>query len=557
MELDLIPVRRALLSVTDKSGLVEFARGLHELGVELLSTGGTAATLRQAGLPVRDVAELTGVPEMLSGRVKTLHPRVHGALLADRERPEHQADLEAHGIAPIDLAVINLYAFEATVARPGVTLKEAVEDIDVGGPAMIRAAAKNHRHVGVVTDPARYPQVLAALRAHEGGLPRPLAFELAREAFHCTAAYDAAIATWLDQRAADDVPLRDETGPFPPRVHLVLNKARDLRYGENPHQAAALYRGGETPWGVGALTQLHGKELSFTNYLDVDAALRVLGEFEEPCAVIIKHANPCGVGFANVAARAYLRAFATDPLSAFGGIVGLNRVCDADTAAAIGDTFLEGILAPEFTGDALEMLSARRNIRLLALPECVRPSEESSGGPPPGHPATFDFRRLRGGFLAQEVDGPEPLGQGADNPLADNPVAENPEAFRVVTRRAPTPGEARALRRAWAIVRHIKSNAILLADGTGTVGIGCGQTSRIDSVVQAVEKARRGVGIGEGTVLASDAFFPFRDSIDAAHAAGITALIHPGGSLRDTETVAAADEQGMAMVLTGRRSFLH
>lgn len=531
--MELIPIRRALVSVTDKSGLVDFARDLAARGVELLSTGGTAAALREAGVAVRDVADVTGSPEMLSGRVKTLHPRIHGGILSDMDRPEHRADLEAHGIPPIDLVVVNLYAFEETVARADVTPGEAVEKIDIGGPAMIRAAAKNHRHRVVVTDPAHYARVRAALAEHDGSVPRPLARQLAAEAFARTAAYDAAIAEWLTA-ATTDAPEGGAPG-FPPRIRLELEKAHDLRYGENPHQPAALYLDRSEPGGIGALVQHHGRDLSYTNYLDVDAALRLLGEFQEPCAVVLKHANPCGVGFAVVPAQAYLRAFATDPLSTFGGIVGFNRPCDEDTASAIGDTFLEGILAPAFTAEALRILRRRKNIRLL----------ESTAGPEPGptgYVTAWELRRLRGGYLVQDRD-----------PAGAPPEGEE----RIVTRVSPTPAEQVSLRRAWQIVRHVKSNAILLMDAGGTVGIGCGQTSRVDAVTQAIEKARRGVGIGAGTVLASDAFFPFRDSVEVAAAAGIRAIIQPGGSVRDEETIAAADAAGLAMIFTGRRAFLH
>lgn len=528
--MELIRIQRALLSVTDKTGLVELARDLSDRGVELLSTGGTAAALREAGLVVRDVSQVTGSPEMLSGRVKSLHPRIHGGILADMDRPEHRADLDAHDIPPIDLVVITLYDFEATVARPETTVAEAVEKIDIGGPALIRAAAKNHRHRVVVTNPARYPELREALKAHDGGVPRELALRLAGEAFAHTAAYDAAIAEWFASPPAPDV-----APGFPARMRLNLDKVHDLRYGENPHQPAALYRGQNDRGGIGTLIQHHGRELSFTNYLDLDAALRVLCEFTEPCAVVIKHANPCGVGFAAVPTQAYLRAFATDPLSTFGGIVGLNRPCDEDVASAIGDTFLEGLVAPGFTKGALRILERRKQIRLLEAPaEALHPTADRSTG--------WELRRLRGGYLVQDSD----------------PAGAPPEGTeRLVTHEAPTPAELVSLRRAWQIVRHVKSNAILLMDAGGTVGIGCGQTSRVDSVTQAIDKARRGVGIGAGTVLASDAFFPFRDSVDAAAAAGIRAIIQPGGSVRDEETIAAANERGLAMIFTGRRAFLH
>lgn len=547
--MELIPIRRALLSVSDKSGLVDLATDLAARGVELLSTGGTGAALRAAGLTVRDVAEATGTPELLSGRVKSLHPRIHGGLLADMDRAEHRADLEAHGIPPIDLLIVNLYPFEATVAQAGVTAAQAVEMIDIGGPALIRAAAKNHRHRIVLTDPGQYDGLRRALAEHAGAVPRTLALWLAGEAFARTAAYDAAIADWFrrgvradrlaslgrEAAASADGPLAEAPGAFPPQLHLDLEKSHDLRYGENPHQPAALYVDRRETGGMGALVQHHGRELSYTNYLDLDAALRLLDEFREPCAVIIKHANPCGVGFAIVPAQAYLRSFATDPLSAFGGILGLNRPCDADTAAALGDTFLEGVLAPAFTDEALRILRRRRNIRLLQMPDDW-PSRGRAGE------TGWELRRLRGGYLVQDADPEGAPTEGAE---------------QVVTRAQPSATELQSLRRAWQIVRHVKSNAILLMDAGGTVGIGCGQTSRVDAVTQAIDKARRGVGIGAGTVLASDAFFPFRDSVDAAAAAGIRAIIQPGGSIRDDESIAAADEKGLAMLFTGRRAFLH
>lgn len=524
--MELIRVRRALLSVTDKQGLVEFARGLSSLGVEILSTGGTAVALRAAGLAVTDVATVTGSPEMLDGRVKTLHPRIHAGILADRDLPAHRADLESQGIDGIDLVAVNLYAFEEASARPGITIPEAIERIDVGGPSMIRAAAKNHRYVVVLTDPARYPEVLETLQ-RLGGVPRPLAAELARQAFHRTAAYDAAIAAWFD----GTLPPAAEAPAFPARMALLLEKAADLRYGENPHQPGALYRPPGAPRGVGAARQRHGKELSYTNYLDLDAALRLLSEFDDPVAVVIKHLIPCGVGFGPDLESAWRRALAADPLSAFGGVVGLNRPCDAAAAAAMAGTFLEMIAAPSFSDEALAILERKKNLRLL---------EVDARGEGAASPGEWALRGIRGACLAQRVDPP-----GA------------PAEFRVVTRRAPDEMETRALRVAWRIVKHVRSNAIVLADSSGSVGIGCGQTSRVDAAEDAVRKAARGVGILPGTVLASDAFFPFRDSIDAAHAAGIRAVIQPGGSVRDAESIEAADEHGMAMVFTSQRAFLH
>jgi phosphoribosylaminoimidazolecarboxamide formyltransferase/IMP cyclohydrolase len=523
VDVELIPIRRALLSVTDKAGLPELARALADRGITLLSTGGTAAALRSAGLAVVDVAEVTGSPEMFDGRVKTLHPRVHGGILADRDRAGHREDLERHGIDPIDLVIVNLYAFEATTARPGITDAEAIEAIDVGGPTMIRAAAKNHRHVVVVTDPAQYGELLAALAAHHGAVPRELSREFARRAFARTAAYDAAIAAYFagDGGATDTIE----------RAALALEVVSPLRYGDNPHQPAALLR---APGGTGPdLTrarQLHGKEMSYTNWLDLDRAVRLLAEFDAPAATVIKHASPCGVGFGATLDAACRRAWAGDPLSAFGGIVGLNRRCDAATAAGLAENFVELVAAPGFDDDALALLAKKKNIRLLD-------TTPVGGRPLPGEQL---LRPILGGFLRQAAD----------------PVGFDGE-MTVVTKRRPTDAEAAALRAAWLIVKHVHSNAIVLADATGSVGLGGGHTSRVDAVDDAIRKSARGVGIGPGTVLASDAFFPFRDSIDAARAAGIAAVVQPGGSLRDAEVIAAADEHGMAMLFTGRRAFLH
>jgi phosphoribosylaminoimidazolecarboxamide formyltransferase/IMP cyclohydrolase len=542
---DRISVRRALLSVTDKTGLVDFARALAGRGVELLSTGGTARLLRDADVPVIDVAAVTGLPEMLDGRVKTLHPGVHGGLLADRDRDAHRADLERHGIGAIDLLVVNLYAFEATVATPGVTPAEGVEKIDIGGPAMIRAASKNHRHVVVLTDPRDYGAVLAELEAH-GGVLRATARRLAGAAFARTAAYDAAIAGWFAAGGAGEMGevsggATPATSPgsdggavaFPDRWTLPLAKVADLRYGENPHQPAALYRaagGGAGFPGLPDVVIRHGKEMSYTNWLDLDRAVRLLFEFDEPAAVVIKHAAPCGVGFGAAIAEAFARAWRADSLSGFGGIVGLTRPCDADTARLLAEPFLEIVAAPRFDDDAFPLLARKKNLRLIEFGDLL-------AHPPAGERL---LRPIVGGWLAQAGD---PTGGAPD--------------FRVVTRRAPTAVEARALERAWRIVKHEPSNAIVLGDDSGSVGLGGGQTSRVDAVEDAIRKAARGVGIGPGTVLASDAFFPFRDSIDAAHVAGIRAVIQPGGSVRDAETIAAADEHDMTMVFTGRRAFRH
>jgi phosphoribosylaminoimidazolecarboxamide formyltransferase/IMP cyclohydrolase len=534
----MIRIRRALLSVSDKTGLIEFARGLADLSVEILSTGGTARTLRDAGLTVTDVAEVTGFPEMLDGRVKTLHPRIHGGLLAVRGNPEHERQLTAHGISPIDLVVVNLYPFEATLARPGVTLADAIEQIDIGGPALLRSAAKNFTAVAVVADPADYPGVLAALRQNAGALPAATRVELARTAFAHTARYDALIAGFFDRLAAQAGRLHPESPvsalatqpPFPHRLDLRLEKLQDLRYGENPHQRAAFYRDVDGRSGLAAARQLHGKELSYNNLLDLHAAWELSREFVEPVAVVAKHGNPCGVATAHTLLDAYTRAHAADPLSAFGGIIAVNRPLDGAAARAIAATFVEAVIAPAYAEDAVAALRAKRNLRVIEFPTSG-PDAARTGG-------CFDVRRVSGGLLLQDRDG----------------ATLDPSALRIVTRRPPSEAERRALLFAWNVAKHVKSNAIVLTTEHATVGIGAGQMSRVDAVRLAIAK---GGSATRGTVLASDAFFPFRDGVDAAAAAHVTAIIQPGGSVRDTEVVAAADEHGMAMVFTGVRHFRH
>jgi len=517
-----IAPHRALLSVADKRGLVELARGLQALGVELLSTGGTARTLRQAGLEVVDVAQVTGYPEMLGGRVKTLHPAIHAAILA-RRTPTDLAELAAQGIRPIDLVVVNLYPFQATVARPDATLPEAIEEIDIGGVALLRAAAKNFAYVAVVTNPDDYPRLLHELQT-TGGISLVTRQALAYAAFAHTATYDAAIAAYLfDQGFAGQ-----ET--FPPTLHLSLFKASNLRYGENPHQRAALYRLPGTG-GVACGRLLQGKELSFNNFLDLDAAWRAVSDFDLPTAVIVKHTTPCGAACAQDLATAYELAHQGDPLSAFGGILGCNRPVDKETALAIGNRFLECIVAPGFTPESLEILSRKKDCRLLEIG-----SAGGTSGYTPGFRPEWDCRAIGGGFLLQEADVPD--------------EAE----WRLVSKRQPTPEELIALRFAWRMVRHVKSNAIVLARGQALVGVGGGQTSRVDAVEMALRKARERAS---GAVLASDAFFPFRDCVDAAAAGGVTAVVQPGGSVRDAEVIAAADEYGLAMFFTGVRHFRH
>jgi phosphoribosylaminoimidazolecarboxamide formyltransferase/IMP cyclohydrolase len=520
-------VRRALLSVHDKTGVVDFARALAGLGVEILSTGGTARTLRDAGVAVRDVSEVTGFPEMLDGRVKTLHPKIHGGILARRDVPAHLEALARHEIPPIDLVVVALYPFEATVARPGVGLAEAIEQIDVGGPTMIRAAAKNHAAVAVVTDPGQYDGVLDELRG-KGELSDVTRFRLAQEAFRRTARYDAAITAYLATVAAPAA----ATDASPP-LRLDGERVMALRYGENPHQTAAFYRlVGAPAVGLAGIKQLHGPELGYNNVLDFSAALALLLEFDEPAAVVIKHTNPCGTALGRTVGEAMGRAKACDPVSIYGGIVGVNRTLDMAVVQELAGIFVEILFAPSFVPDALEELRrTKKKCRVFEVP-----TDRAS------LPARLDeYRSVLGGLLVQSTD------------LADL----DPTALTTVTRRAPTDAEMAALRFGWRVAKHAKSNAIVLATAGQVVGVGAGQMNRLDSARLAVMRARE-VGLAtEGSVCASDAFFPFRDGLDVVAAAGATAVIQPGGSLRDAEVIAAADERGMAMVFTGIRHFRH
>ena len=515
-------VRRALLSVHDKSGVVDFAKGLTALGVEILSTGGTAKLLTDAGVPVVDVAQVTGFPEMLDGRVKTLHPKVHGGILARRDVPAHMQALEAHGIGPIDLVVVALYPFEQTVVKPGVTVEEAIENIDIGGPSMIRGAAKNHGSVGVVTDPSQYAPVLDELRKSGGALSAETRARLALEAFRRTSQYDAAIAAYLAGGAAD----------FPERISIAAERLQHLRYGENPHQSAAFYRPAGPATGLAVAEQLHGPELSYNNLLDWSAALGLLIEFDDPAAVVIKHTNPCGVALGAGVADAMSRAKACDPVSIYGGIVGVNRTLDMGVVKELSGILLEILFAPEFAPDALdELRRTKKKCRVLRLP-C-----QAADYPGP----LRDIRSVLGGLLVQNSD------------LADL----DPAALKIVSKRAPTDGEMRALRFAWRVAKHAKSNAIVLTSADQVVGVGAGQMNRVDSARIAVMRARaNGLEI-KGTVCASDAFFPFRDGLDVVAEAGATAVLHPGGSLRDEEVQKAADEHGMAMVVCGIRHFKH
>jgi phosphoribosylaminoimidazolecarboxamide formyltransferase/IMP cyclohydrolase len=523
-------VRRALISVHDKTGVVDFARGLHALGAEILSTGGTARLLRDSGVPIVDVAEVTGFPEMLDGRVKTLHPAVHGGILARRDLPEHAAALERHGIRPIDLVAVTLYPFEKTAATPGVTLDEAIENIDIGGPSMIRGAAKNHAHVAVVTDPGQYGPVLDELRTSDDGLSDATRFRLAFEAFRRTAQYDAAIAAYLREPRATGRPAA-AAGSFPERLTVEGTLVQTLRYGENPHQSAAFYRPA-TPLGLSAASQRHGPELSYNNLVDWSAALGLLLEFDDPAAVVIKHTNPCGVALGQNAGEAMRRAKACDPVSIYGGIVGVNRTVDLEVVKELSGILLEILFAPGYEADALEEIRrTKKKCRVFQLP-CARSD----------YPAQAqEVRSVWGGVLLQQAD------------LTDL----DPGALKVVSRRPPTETELRGLRFAWRVAKHAKSNAIVLATPEHVVGVGAGQMNRVDSARIAVLRARE-LGLEtKGSVCASDAFFPFRDGLDVVAKAGATAVIHPGGSLRDEEVVAAADEQGLAMVVCGIRHFKH
>ncbi len=511
-------IRRALLSVTDKTGLAPFAQGLHELGVELLSTGGTARHLRDAGLAVRDVADVTGFPEMLDGRVKTMHPRITGGILAVRANPEHRAALEAHHIPEIDMVVVNLYAFEKTAARAGATRAELIENIDIGGPTMIRSAAKNYQDVAVVTSPEDYAAVLQELRAANGAISVETNWDLARKAFVRTADYDRAIALTL---AALDPAAEPAPCELPAVLSIHSPRRASLRYGENPHQRAAVYGAGDR--GIVGARQLNGKELSYNNLVDLDAAWALVEEFRAPAAAIIKHTNPAGCAERDSLAEAYARALECDPVSAFGGVVGANREVNAETAREMAKLFLEAIAAPGFTAEALEILRAKKNLRLLEMKKSA-----------PG----LVVKSLSGGFLAQTEDR----------------HALRRSDMRVVTSRAPIESEWEALEFAWKVAKHVKSNAIVYARAGQTVGIGAGQMSRVDSVRIGAAKALLPLA---GTVVGSDAFFPFPDGLEEAVKHGATAFIQPGGSVKDGDVIAAADRLGVAMVFTGVRNFRH
>lgn len=509
-------MKRALISVSDKTGVVEFARELTMLDYEIVSTGGTAKALKEAGVAVTGISDVTHFPEILEGRVKTLHPAVHGGILA-KGTAEHMAVLAEHNITPIDLVVVNLYPFQATVAKPGVTLDDAIENIDIGGPTMVRSAAKNHDRVGIVVNPARYDSVIAELK-ETGALSLATKRSLALEAFQHTAQYDAAISHYLSDAFGAD--------PFSGEIAFGGQKIQELRYGENPHQKAAFYRSGIPASGtVANAKQLHGKELSYNNIVDVDAAWQLVNEFVQPAAVIIKHTNPCGTAIGETLAEAYHRAYEADSVSAFGGIIAVNRPMDKATAEQIVTTFMEAVIAPSFDEESLDILRTKKNLRLLEIGEKV-PNND------------MWIEKVSGGFLVQELD---------------NHVLKA-EDVKVVTEKAPTAEQMKELIFAWNIVKHVKSNAIVVTKDGQSLGVGAGQMNRVGSANIAFEQAGEKC---KGAVLASDAFFPFRDTIDAAAAAGITAVIQPGGSVRDQESIDACNEHGIAMVFTGVRHFKH
>ncbi len=517
---ELRKITRALISVSDKTGLLPLAQDLTLRGVEIVSTGGTAAFLRNSGITVTDVSEVTGFPEMMDGRVKTLHPRVHGALLALRDNADHAASLNEHEISQIDLLVVNLYPFEAAIAKAGATLEDAVENIDIGGPAMIRSAAKNWSSVAVVTDPARYEGIINELAANDGSLSLETRAALAAAAFARTAEYDTAIADFLNARQDNE--------QFPETARLTLAKASDLRYGENPHQKAALYRTGTG--GIASAEQLHGKEMSFNNYVDADAAFSLVNDFDETAVAIIKHTNPSGVGIAETPAAAYKKALSTDPVSAFGGIIAFNRKVDAEAAKAAIEIFSEVIIGPEFDNEALEIFRTKKNLRILKAAYGDVSASES-----------LEYKQISGGFLVQDKD----------------VRAIAADELHIVTERTPSDEEFRSMMLAWRVCKHVRSNAIVLASADRTLGVGAGQMNRVDSVRIAAMRAERFDLPLSGCALASDAFFPFRDNVDEAARIGITAIIQPGGSVRDEECIAAANETGIAMAFTGVRHFKH
>ncbi len=518
-------IKQALISVSDKSGVLEFAQGLHQLGIKILSTGGTAKLLADNGVPVTEVADYTGFPEMLDGRVKTLQPKVHAGILARRDVPEHVATLNKHNIPTIDLVVVNLYPFSATVAKPDCTLEDAIENIDIGGPTMVRAAAKNHAHVAIVTDPLDYPDILAEMQTNHSAVSDATRFDLAKKAFSHTAAYDSAISNYLTAINADGT-----RSAYPAQINFNFAKVQDMRYGENPHQSAAFYRDlNAVKGGIADYTQAQGKELSYNNIGDADAAWECVKTFEQSACVIVKHANPCGVAIADTALNAYKLAYATDTTSAFGGIIAFNRELDAATATLItANQFVEVIIAPSASEAALKITAAKQNVRVLTVPL-------SNAHNP------FDFKRVNGGLLVQS---PDTLNVQAAQ-------------LRVVTKAQPGAKQLQDLLFAWRVAKYVKSNAIVFCKNGQTLGVGAGQMSRVDSTRIAVIKAQNAGLPLQGSVVASDAFFPFRDGVDLLAEAGAKAVIQPGGSMRDEEVIAAANEHGLVMDTTGIRHFRH
>jgi phosphoribosylaminoimidazolecarboxamide formyltransferase/IMP cyclohydrolase len=525
-------VKRVLISVYDKKGIIEFSRSLHNLGIEIISTGGTAKALKEESIPVINISDVTGYPEMLDGRVKTLHPKIHGGILAQREKEEHLKQLEQHKIEPIEMVIVNLYPFEETIARPDVTLEDAIEQIDIGGVALIRSAGKNFSDVAVVVNPNKYELIIEELKNNNCELTKETRMRLSVEAFKYTSLYDSAIHNYLLQLT------KPVATDFPNELNLTYTKVMDLRYGENPHQKAAFYR---DPFSKGLVSgeprtvlakQLHGKELSFNNILDLDGALGAIKEFFVPASVIVKHTNPCGIACGNNIFEAYKKALATDPLSAFGGIVALNDTVNEELAHELGKLFIEVLIAPEYTNSAFNILKEKKNIRIMALPELKIWKEKGSVD----WRLEKDTKKVVGGLLVQDRD-----------------ITDEPE-YKVVTEKKPTDSEFSALKFAWKVVKHVKSNAIVMARNNETVAIGAGQMSRVDSVRIAVSKAQKEL---KGSVMASDAFFPFKDNVEEAAKIGISAIIQPGGSVRDEEVIACANQHGIAMVFTGVRHFKH
>ena len=518
-------ITQALISVSDKSGVLEFAQGLHQLGVKILSTGGTAKLFADNGIPVTEVADYTGFPEMLDGRVKTLQPKVHAGILARRDVAEHVATLKKHNIPTIDLVVVNLYPFAATIAKPGCTLEDAIENIDIGGPTMVRSAAKNHAHVAIVTDPADYADILAEMQTNKGAVSDATRFDLAKKAFSHTAAYDSMISNYLTAIDSDGT-----KSTFPAQINFNFAKVQDMRYGENPHQNAAFYRDlNPVAGGISDYTQLQGKELSYNNIGDADAAWELVKTFDQPACVIVKHANPCGVAIADTPLNAYKLAYATDTTSAFGGIIAFNRELDAESATQItANQFVELIIAPSATEAALKVTAAKQNVRVLTVPLSNAHNQ-------------FDFKRVSGGLLVQTPDA----------------LNVQLSQLKVVSKIQPTKEQLQDLLFAWRVAKYVKSNAIVFCKNGQTLGVGAGQMSRVDSTRIASLKAQNAGLSLSGSVVSSDAFFPFRDGIDVLAQAGAKAVIQPGGSMRDEEVIAAADEHGLAMVFTGFRHFRH